>query len=243
MTRLHLLDIDTGDRSAACAALARAGDSCAVLSPPSGDGGSLLLRWGELPNTTPQLRESYSAVFPDDGAPFASGPGGVAESEAAAGGGDERCFLVFFQIKPECVEAFRSLLTDECISVLAVEPRMLRYDLYQSTDDPCRFAVLELAADGEAMAAHEARRSDGTMRAALAQMEAVPRKAIAGTGPYAVQRAEALAWSPDQARLYMADAQRGHVYAYAVDGGALANQAPTLIYDAAGAPVRQMPAL
>mmetsp|Transcript_43589 Transcript_43589/g.115208 ORF Transcript_43589/g.115208 Transcript_43589/m.115208 type:complete len:616 (+) Transcript_43589:68-1915(+) len=196
MTRLQLFDVDTGD-STACAALARTGDACAVLSPASGDSGSLLLRWGELPTVAFPLRESYVAVFPREGAPapFSFGPS-FAESEAVRSGGDEQCFLVFFQIKPECVDAFRSLLADECVSVLAVEARMLRYDLYQSTDDPCRFVVLELAADAAAMAAHEARRADGTMRAALAQMEAVSRKAIGGTGPYAVQhpRPKDLAW-------------------------------------------------
>eukprot|EP00947_MAST-08B_sp_MAST-8B-sp1_P003041 g3041.t1 len=59
---------------------------------------------------------------------------------------------------------------------------MLRYDLMQQVNDPTRFVVYELCASAAAMAAHEDRRADGVLRAALASMEARPRKAIDGTG-------------------------------------------------------------
>ncbi len=121
--------------------------------------------------------ETYTAAFPTDPAAFRT-------DDDAASTNDEQCFLVFFHIQAAYVGAFQQLMLAECESVLVNESGMLRYDLFQSDVDPCRFVVLELLADAAAMAAHEARRADGTMRAAIASMEAVSRKQLAGTGLY-----------------------------------------------------------
>lgn len=130
----------------------------------------------------------YSALFPVDPAAFSCANDVPTDK-------DDQCFLIQFHIRPESVEAFKLLLIEECVAVLVSEPGMLRYDFYQSTDDPCMFIVMELLADEAALAMHENRRADGTMRAALATMEATPRKDFAMTGRYSVRSGAArLRW-------------------------------------------------
>mmetsp|Transcript_31767 Transcript_31767/g.73969 ORF Transcript_31767/g.73969 Transcript_31767/m.73969 type:complete len:434 (-) Transcript_31767:6-1307(-) len=96
-------------------------------------------------------------------------------SSCAESTGDEVMWLCSFHIKVSCVDDFKRLMREECATVLAVEPGMLRYELMQSTDDPCIFLVVEIVADLSAIAVHEARRVDGTLRAAIKEMEAVDR--------------------------------------------------------------------
>lgn len=95
-----------------------------------------------------------------------------------------RCYLVYFDIKPEFVGDFKELLLTECRTVFEVERGMRRYDLLQAQDNPCHFMVYEIAEDEVAMEVHEARRSDGSMRRILAGWEATSRKTIDGTGRY-----------------------------------------------------------
>ena len=136
-----------------------------------------------------QSSESYDALFPSESEAF------VLDSTEPSG--DELCFLVHFHIQPSCVEAFKALLLDECISVLINEPGMLRYDLYHNSIE-CKFVILEVLADATAVSVHEARRADGTMRAALATMEAAPHKLLAATGTYTVHTpaVSRLRWPP-----------------------------------------------
>ena len=98
--------------------------------------------------------------------------------------GREHCYLVFFHIKTEYIDEFRTLLLHGCATVQSVEPGMLRYDLYQRLGDDGHFLVLEIAENEAAMREHNARRADGTMRAALSKMEATSRKLIPATGRY-----------------------------------------------------------
>jgi quinol monooxygenase YgiN len=97
-----------------------------------------------------------------------------------------RCYLVYFDIKQEYVDDYKKILLDECLTVFNTERGMRRYDLLQALDNPCHFLVYEIAEDEAAMAVHEGRRSDGSMRRILADMEAVSRKSIEGTGGYAI---------------------------------------------------------
>ena len=110
-----------------------------------------------LPSSASGAPTNYRALYPADPAAF------VLDEDAVASG-DEQCFIVHFHIKEDCIPSFKTLLLHECMSVLLCEPGMLRYDMYESTDEPGRFMVLEVLADRTARAAHEARRRDGTLR-------------------------------------------------------------------------------
>lgn len=131
---------------------------------------------GELPEGMPLGR--YRGLSPSG---FLGDPASTAQGFADHTADDEQLWIVFFHILPDCVDGFKALLLAECEATLVAEPRMLRYDLLQYELDPSRFVVLEFVPDADAQAAHEARRADGTMRAALAVMEATSRKKIPGS--------------------------------------------------------------
>jgi hypothetical protein len=159
---------------------------------------------GALPEGMPLGQ--YHALSPTGFRDACTTTAGGSDAHAAA---DEQLWIVFFHIMPDCVDGFKALLLAECEATLVpapeyvseilfclrvslfliyecyvvqvAEPCMLRYDLLQCESDPTRFVVLEFLRDAEAMAMHEARRADGTMRAALAKMEATGRKDIPGS--------------------------------------------------------------
>lgn len=131
---------------------------------------------GELPQDMPLGR--YHGLSPSG---FLDDPASCAREFANHTADNEQLWIVFFHILPDCVDDFKALLLAECEATLVAEPRMLRYDLLQYELDPSRFVVLEFVPDADAQAAHEARRADGTMRAALAVMEATSRKKIPGS--------------------------------------------------------------
>ena len=157
----------------------------AVVLVATTDAAAATAAFAALPGVTAvvQYTPRYPAAvgafrYPDPAAPA------VAEDFSSY-----RPYLVFFHIKPECVAEFTERLLAECATVLDVEyPGMMRYDLLQRTDDATRFVVVEVVAGDHAMRAHEARRTDGSMRAALARIEATSRKVIPATGEYALLR-------------------------------------------------------
>jgi len=61
---------------------------------------------------------------------------------------------VHIQIKPECVEAFRSATIDNARHS-AGEPGVARFDFLQCSDDPNRFSLWEVYRNEEAVAAHK----------------------------------------------------------------------------------------
>jgi quinol monooxygenase YgiN len=182
------------------ASFAMAADRCDVLqtSPkmtfekqPKPDGVlTILICYDSISNTTlsEPLRSQltvhkYNILFPTQPNAF---PAYRNESIVGStnGSSNEQCYLVFFHIKEEAVSDFRNLMMEECATVLAIEPAMLRYDLHQSCEDPCQFLVYEFASNEAGMSKHAKRRADGKMRTTIGTMESRPRNEIRGTGRY-----------------------------------------------------------
>ena len=88
-------------------------------------------------------------------------------------------FIVHVQIrvKPECVEAFQAAtLANARASVQ--EPGVARFDVVQQTDDPTRFALVEVYRDADANAAHKTTAHYAVWRDAVAAMMAEPRTSV-----------------------------------------------------------------
>lgn len=62
--------------------------------------------------------------------------------------------LVQIHVKPECLEAFKAQSVLNSKGSLQ-EPGVLRFDVCQQTDDPCRFVLYEVYKDEAAVAAHK----------------------------------------------------------------------------------------
>ena len=74
--------------------------------------------------------------------------------------------LVHIHVKPECVEQFRALCTNNASHSIQ-EPGVARFDVLQQADDPTRFVLVEAYRDADAAAKHKetdhyARWRDGT---------------------------------------------------------------------------------
>ena len=61
--------------------------------------------------------------------------------------------IVNLHVKPECVEAFREA-TIENGRHSRLEPGIVRFDFLQQSDDPTRFALVEVYRDADAPARH-----------------------------------------------------------------------------------------
>ena len=85
---------------------------------------------------------------------------------------------VFVHVKPEFVEAFKSISLDNASNSVQ-EPGVARFDVIQQQDDPTRFVLLEVYRDADqAPAAHKQTAHYGRWRDAVAEMMAEPRYAI-----------------------------------------------------------------
>jgi len=88
--------------------------------------------------------------------------------------------LVFIDVKPECVEAFKKISTYNHENSRK-ESGNIRFDLLQSNDDPTKFTLYEVFADEEAAAAHKQTEHYFRWRDEVAQYMASPRRAMPTT--------------------------------------------------------------
>lgn len=84
---------------------------------------------------------------------------------------------VHVQVKPECVEAFKTAtLANARASVQ--EPGIARFDVLQHQEDPTRFVLVEAYRSPDAPAAHKETLHYQTWRDTVAPMMAVPRSSV-----------------------------------------------------------------
>ena len=80
-------------------------------------------------------------------------------------------------VKPECVEAFREA-TLENASNSVREPGVARFDVLQQSDDPTRFALVEVYRTADDPARHKETAHYQTWRDTVAEMMAEPRSSV-----------------------------------------------------------------
>ena len=84
---------------------------------------------------------------------------------------------VHVQVKPEFVEAFR-VATKENARHSLREPGIARFDVFQQSDDPCRFVLVEVYRTPQAPAAHKGTAHYAAWRDRVAEMMAEPRTSV-----------------------------------------------------------------
>jgi len=84
---------------------------------------------------------------------------------------------VHVQVKPECVEAFKTATIENARSSVR-EPGIARFDFVQQQDDPTRFVLVEAYRSVEATAAHKETQHYKTWRDTVANMMAEPRSSV-----------------------------------------------------------------
>ena len=88
---------------------------------------------------------------------------------------DPLYFLVFFYIKQEYVDEFIDLIIEEGVQVHKEEFKVIRFDLWQSLDNPTEFVVLEVVQDWAGIEEHHAKQYYQKVRDALVEMQDKPR--------------------------------------------------------------------
>ncbi|HEY5043229.1 MAG TPA: putative quinol monooxygenase [Verrucomicrobiae bacterium] len=84
---------------------------------------------------------------------------------------------VHVQVKPDCVEAFKTAtLLNARLSLL--EPGVRRFDVVQQIEDPARFLLVEVYRDAAANAAHKETQHYAVWRDGVADMMAEPRFSV-----------------------------------------------------------------
>ena len=84
---------------------------------------------------------------------------------------------VHVKVKPDFVESFREA-TIANARASRKEPGIARFDVFQQTDDPTRFVLVEAYRTAEAPAAHKETPHYATWRHAVAGMMAEPRQGL-----------------------------------------------------------------
>ncbi|MCP5521776.1 MAG: antibiotic biosynthesis monooxygenase [Verrucomicrobiales bacterium] len=84
---------------------------------------------------------------------------------------------VHVQVKPDCLEAFRTATLDNARNSVQ-EPGIARFDVCQHTEDPTRFVLVEIYRSSEAPAAHKETAHYARWRDTVAPMMAVPRTSV-----------------------------------------------------------------
>jgi autoinducer 2-degrading protein len=84
---------------------------------------------------------------------------------------------VHVQVKPECVDAFKSATLANARESRK-EPGVARFDALQQQDDPTRFLLVEVYRDAAAAAAHKETKHYPVWRDAVAPMMAEPRRSV-----------------------------------------------------------------
>lgn len=88
--------------------------------------------------------------------------------------------LVFVDVKPENVEAFREITIYNHDNTRK-EPGNVRFDVLQSNDDPTKFTLIEVFQDEDAAKFHKTTAHYLRWRDEVAPYMASPRKAIHNT--------------------------------------------------------------
>jgi quinol monooxygenase YgiN len=84
---------------------------------------------------------------------------------------------VHVHVKPDCVEAFKSITQDNA-SNSVMEPGIARFDVVQQADDPTRFVLVETYRTPEAPARHKETTHYARWRDTVADMMAEPRTSV-----------------------------------------------------------------
>jgi (4S)-4-hydroxy-5-phosphonooxypentane-2,3-dione isomerase len=84
---------------------------------------------------------------------------------------------VHVKVKPDFVQAFREA-TIANAQASRKEPGIVRFDVFQQSDDPTRFVLVEAYRTGEAPAAHKETLHYATWRDTVAGMMAEPRQGL-----------------------------------------------------------------
>jgi len=79
------------------------------------------------------------------------------------------------QVRPECVEAFKEVTLANAAESLR-EPGVVRFDVLQQQEDPCRFLLVEAYRSQAAPAVHKETAHYQAWRDTVADMMAVPRR-------------------------------------------------------------------
>jgi len=84
---------------------------------------------------------------------------------------------VHVQVKPECIEAFKSATLANARASLQ-ETGIARFDVTQQADDPTRFVLVEAYRTAAAPAAHKETAHYAVWRDTVAPMMAAPRTSV-----------------------------------------------------------------
>jgi len=84
---------------------------------------------------------------------------------------------VFVQVKPDCIEAFKAASLENAGSSLQ-EQGVVRFDVVQQQDDPCRFVLVEVYRTDEDPLRHKETAHYQRWRDAVAEMMAAPRNSV-----------------------------------------------------------------
>lgn len=84
---------------------------------------------------------------------------------------------VHVQVKPECVEAFKTATVANARASVQ-EPGVARFDVVQHTDDATRFVLVEAYRTADAPARHKETAHYATWRDTVASMMAAPRTSV-----------------------------------------------------------------
>lgn len=85
--------------------------------------------------------------------------------------------LVYVDVKPECVEQFKSITRYNHENTRR-EPGNIRFDVLQSQGDPTQFVLYEVFADVDAAAAHKQTEHYLKWKAEVAAYMASPRRSL-----------------------------------------------------------------
>ena len=84
---------------------------------------------------------------------------------------------VSVQVRPECVDAFKEVTLANAAESLR-EPGVVRFDILQRKDDPCRFMLVEAYRSLDAPMAHKETSHYQAWRDTVADMMAMPRQSV-----------------------------------------------------------------
>lgn len=85
--------------------------------------------------------------------------------------------IVHVHIKPEFIEAFKNATLDNASNSIK-EPGVSRFDVYQQSDDPTRFSLVEIYKSEDDPARHRETAHYAHWRDAVSEMMAEPRARI-----------------------------------------------------------------
>jgi len=85
--------------------------------------------------------------------------------------------LIHVHVKPEYIESFKTATLDNASNSIN-EPGVARFDVYQQSDDPARFSLVEIYKSEDASARHKETAHYARWRDTVAEMMAEPRTRI-----------------------------------------------------------------